>query len=99
MLTHFCHGFWFRFDEGTTRGLCPFRKGTNYAIYLSELTRNLSPATDNTGNPTTTGRYTAGILPGTNEPIAFVVQDPQNTLGTNQPWSNFPTSPNVAIGT
>jgi hypothetical protein len=76
-----------------------FRKGTNYPIYLSEIVQNLSAATQNTGTPTTTATNSANILAATNQPRAFVVNDPQSKLGTNKPWSNFPTDPSVAIGT
>ncbi|MCI0746639.1 MAG: hypothetical protein L0Y58_14660 [Verrucomicrobia subdivision 3 bacterium] len=75
-----------------------FKKGTNYPIHLSELTRNLPRPNQDTGNPTTTGQYTANFLPATNQPRAFVVQDPQTRLGTNRAWSNFPTDPSVSIG-
>jgi hypothetical protein len=78
-----------------------FKKGTNYNIYLRDLVQNLPPATANTGNPTTTEQYTAAILPATDStPRAFVVNDPQNKLGTNKTWvGNFPSDPTVAIGT
>ena len=75
-----------------------FKRGTNYPIYLSELVQDLPP-TGPVGNPTTTELYTAGIVPAENEPRAFVVNDPNAKLGTNKPWSNFPTDPTVSVGT
>jgi hypothetical protein len=74
-----------------------FKRGTNYPVYLSELMRDLPPQ-GQSGNPTTTQTYTAGIVPAENEPRAFVVTDPNNKLGTNKAWANFPTDPTVAIG-
>ena len=57
-----------------------YRKGSNYSIYLSELFRDLPPATPNTGNPTTSARYDAELLAPANLPRAFVVNDPNNRL-------------------
>jgi hypothetical protein len=76
-----------------------FRKGTNYPIYLSELGQNLPPVSPNNNDPTTSATYTAAVLPVTNQPPAFVVQDPQARLGTNKLWSSsFTANPSVAIG-
>ncbi|HEU0011624.1 MAG TPA: Calx-beta domain-containing protein, partial [Verrucomicrobiae bacterium] len=76
-----------------------YRKGQSYPIFLREIVATLPPTTNTSGNPTTTALYTAGILPGTNVPQAFVVQDPANKLGTNRPWSNFPSNTLTQIGT
>jgi hypothetical protein len=76
-----------------------FRKGTNYPIYLSELSQNLITTGPTTGTPTTTARYWAQVLAATNSPAAFEVSDPGNRLGTNKPWSNFPADPTQPVGT
>ena len=75
-----------------------FKRGTNYPIYLSEMVQNLPPQ-GQSGSPTTTETYTAGIVPAEDEPRGFVVADPNNKLGTNKPWASFPTDPTVAVGT
>lgn len=75
-----------------------FRKGTNYPIYLSELVQNLPPVSGSGGAPSTSATYTAAVLPATNQPPAFVVQDPQTRLGTNKPPSSLPPDPSVSIG-
>jgi len=75
-----------------------FRKGTNYPIYLTELAQNVPPATGNNNSPGSSHAYTAAILPATNQPPAFVVQDPQARLGTNKLYTSLPPDPSVAIG-
>lgn len=77
-----------------------FRKGASYPIWLGELAQNLPPVTNSANTPTTTGKYNASVItPDTNTPAAFVVVDPNNKLGTNQPWSNFPANPNQPVAT
>lgn len=77
-----------------------FRKGNSYPIWLQEISRNHLPTT-NTGNtPQTTAQYNAELLPATDAlPAAFVVQDPNTKLGTNQDWTSFPADPTVPVGT
>ncbi len=76
-----------------------YEKGHSYPISLQELVAVLPPTTNTIGNPTTTETYTAGLGPGVNGPQAFLVLDPNNKLGTNKPWADFPTNNAASIGT